>query len=71
MRKTQKDQAKGFLRVLDQVHDEILKYMRKNMLPEIMELLGQCQEGAIQLGSLIEDTEGEGFVTVEILEEYC
>lgn len=71
MRKAQKDQAKGFLRILDQVHDEILKYMRKNMLPEIMELLGQCQEGAIQLGSLIEDTEGEGFVTVEILEEYC
>lgn len=71
MRKAQKDQAKGFLRVLDQVHDEIIKYMRKNSLPEMMELLGQCQEGAIQLGNLIEETEGEGFVTVGLLEEYC
>ena len=35
------------------------------------ELLGQCQQGAIELGNLIEKTEGEGFVTVSYLEKYC
>ncbi len=71
MRKAQKKQAKGFLEVLAQVHDEIIRCMKKNLISEAMELLGQCQEGAIQLGNLIEETEGEDFVTIGMLEEYC
>ena len=71
MRKAQKEQAKGFLEVLAQVHDEIIRCMKKNLISEAMELLGQCQEGAIQLGNLIEETEGEDFVTIGMLEEYC
>lgn len=36
-----------------------------------MDLLSQCQEGAIELGNLIEHDEGEGFVTIPLLESYC
>ncbi|MBP1550072.1 MAG: hypothetical protein J6A05_08715, partial [Oscillospiraceae bacterium] len=34
-------------------------------------LLADCQDTAIQIGNLIEESEGEGFVTVSFLEEYC
>lgn len=36
-----------------------------------MTLLADCQDGVISLGNLIEATEGEGFVTIPLLEEYC
>lgn len=35
------------------------------------ELLGQCQEGTIKLGNIIEEAEGEDFPTIPILENYC
>ena len=34
-------------------------------------VLGDCQNTAIQLGEIIENSEGEGFVTISFLEEYC
>ena len=36
-----------------------------------MDLLAQCQEGAVQLGNLIEKTEGEEAATIPLLESYC
>ena len=36
-----------------------------------MELLEDCQNGGITIGTLIEETEGEGHPTVSLLEEYC
>ena len=71
MRKAQKKQAEDFLQVLGQAHDEIKNSMECGDRSMALELLEQCQQGAIQLGTLIETTEGEGFVTVGILEEYC
>lgn len=71
MRKAQKIQAEEFIRLLGQAHDEVRKAIDKKDLMAAMELLEQCQGGAIQLGTLIEKTEGEGFVTVSLIEEYC
>ena len=34
-------------------------------------LLADCQDGAIEIGNLIEQLEGEGHVTIRLLEEYC
>lgn len=70
MRKAQKEQAKDFVRLLEQVHDEIKNAAGKENAAAL-ELLEQCQEGAIELGNLIEKTEGEGFVTISLLEDYC
>lgn len=71
MRKEQKKQVEEFLAVLTEVHTEIKKQLQKKAFARVQELLQQCQQGAIQLGSLIESMEGEDFVTVRYLEDYC
>lgn len=71
MRKAQKKQAEDFVQLLSQAHVEIKKTIQLGKNIEAMELLKQCQAGSIQLGNLIESTEGEGFVTTHLLEEYC
>lgn len=71
MRKEQKKQVEEFLGVLTEVHTEIKKQLQKHAFSIVQELLQQCQQGAIQLGNLIESLEGEDFVTVRHLEDYC
>lgn len=71
MRKAQKEQAQSFLHLLAQAHEKIKKTMELRDDPSAIDLLEQCQEGAIELGNMIEDSEGEGFVTVHLLEDYC
>lgn len=71
MRKAQKQQALDFVKLLGQAHDAVKKNIEKRETAQAMELLGQCQQGAIELGHLIESTEGEGFSTITVLEDYC
>ncbi len=71
MRKAQKKQAEEFTALLEQAHREIKKYIETDQYAESMELLAQCQEGALQLGELIEKTEGEDCKTIPLLEKYC
>lgn len=71
MRRAQKRQAEDFLKVLLQAHDEIKRTIEKDAIPTALQLLGDCQDGAISLGNLIEQSEGEDFVTVSLLEGYC
>lgn len=70
MRKAQKRQVEDFVESLRQAHVEIKKaILNKNTLA--LELLEQCQDGAIRLGTMIETLEGEEFGTVPLLEDYC
>lgn len=71
MRKAQKKQAKEFAALLGQVHREIKKYVENGSSAIALDLLAQCQEGALQLGELIEKTEGEDCKTISLLERYC
>lgn len=71
MRKQQKRQAEEVIRLLGQVHEGIKKAIETKWYNEAMELLAQCQESAIDLGKMIEETEGEGFETIVLLENYC
>ena len=71
MKKAQKKQAEDFIKELEQVHNEIKQAMENGESAVALELLGQCQQGMIELGELIESTEGEGFITISILENYC
>ncbi len=71
MRKTQKDQAEEVTRLLAHVHGGIKKAIEAGRWEEAMGLLAQCQESAINLGEMIEETEGEGTAAVPYLEEYC
>ena len=71
MRKMQKKQAEEFLNLLGQAHNEIKTAIRTKEKDTALELLEQCQDGAIKLGNMIEKAEGEGFPTIHLLENYC
>lgn len=71
MRIAQKKQIEDFLKLLDQVHEEIRRKLEEKDLAGVMELLGQCQEGALGVGNLIERAEGEKAPAIPLLENYC
>lgn len=74
MRKAQKQKAEDFVKTLSQAHDELKKLMERNSTEAIniaLVILEDCQQGAIELGNMIEKSEGEGFETIRMLEEYC
>lgn len=71
MRKVQKGQILDLLATLAGAHGEILQAMDGGNLVVARQLLEDCQNAAIQIGTMIEESEGEGFVTVGMLEEYC
>ncbi len=71
MKKVQKKKALEFVQTLYQAHEHIRRMMDNNDNAQAMDLLEQCQQGAIKLGDLIEQAEGEGFITIGFLEEYC
>lgn len=71
MRKAQKEQATEFLKSLCQANKEIKRALEHSEQALAMGLLEQCQEGAIALGNVIEQSEGEDFAAVRLLEEYC
>lgn len=71
MRKSQKNQVQGFVELLHEAHEEIKTNLEKKLINQTLELLVQCQEGAVQLGEFIEKIEGTGFPTVSLLERYC
>ena len=70
MKKAQKKQANDFVNLLDKAHEEIRKAIAKKNYSMAAKILEQCQTGAFELGTMIERTEGEGFVTVPLLEQY-
>lgn len=71
MRRYQKKIAKEYIQLLEQAHSAVRKSMEARDEGAVLDLLGQCQEAAIQLGTMIEEEEGEGFATVKLLEDYC
>lgn len=71
MRKAQKKQAEEFVGLLRDAHYEIKKTLEKQNVPAALQLLEQCQEGAIELGNMIEKEEGEDCATIRLLEDYC
>ena len=66
-----KRQAAEFSDLLGQVHIEIRRMFMEEKYDVVLQMLEQCQNTAIQIGTFIEDQEGKGFVTVRYFEEYC
>jgi len=71
MRKAQRQQVEALIRQMEEAHEQVKLYMEQGSIPPAMELLEDCQTGGVTLGTLIENTEGEGHPTVLLLEEYC
>ncbi len=71
MRRKLKRQAEELAAQISQAHEQIRKYIEQKKISQAMELMEDCQSGAISLGTLIEKTEGGDHPTVKLLEEYC
>lgn len=71
MRKAQKRLIEETIRRMQEAHDEIKRCIEKGSAAQVQEILTDCQNAAIAIGTLIEDTEGEGYPAVTVLEEYC
>ena len=71
MRKCLKSQCLNTIGVLGEAHEEITKCIERKQLDTVIDLLGQCQQGAIKVGETIDASEGEGTDEVHLLEEYC
>lgn len=71
MRKAQKQSLLEMISTLYEAHDVIKKYIKKNEIENAQVMLADCQNAAVQLGSMIEGFEGEKCLPVQRLEEYC
>lgn len=71
MRKAQKRQIEEAIRQMEEAQDEIKRCIEKGITAQAQELLADCQNAAVAIGTLIETAEGEGHPTVTVLEEYC
>lgn len=52
-------------------NERIIDDTVQNSSNEMLDILGECQNGAISLGDAIEQLSGEGTYTVQLLERYC
>lgn len=71
MRKAQKAQLLEILQTLREAHKTIKKYIGKCEIKAACMLLGECQRSAIEIGEVIEASEGEECPAVRALEDYC
>lgn len=76
MRQRQLSLLKEMANILKQAHESIRKVIAMKIIDEeylnaANKLLTECQTNAINMGNLIEEYEGEGFITVKYLEDYC
>lgn len=71
MRKFVKDSILEIFQTMYEAHAGIKKLIDKKDFENVQVLLEDCQNTAVQVGTSIEASEGEGFVTVGYLEEYC
>lgn len=63
--------TKAFLPLFQEAHESLIGLLLAGDFQSAVELMGDCQNVAIELGTLIEQECGEGHDTVRILEAYC
>ena len=71
MRKAQKKQIEELITLMAEAQEEIKNAIRKKNISLALDLLEQCQQAAIQVGTSIDALEGEGHPAVTLLEQYC
>ena len=71
MRKPHLEQVANYIKLLEKLLEAIDIELASGDIEKTSKHLELSQQKAIELGSFIERLEGEGFVTVSYLEEYC
>lgn len=64
-------QAEEIIVLLKQAHDVLIKAIEDKDIPAAAELLERCQNSAIRIGTLLEESEGAECAAVRLLETYC
>lgn len=71
MRKIVKQNLLELFKTIYEAHGIIKDFIDKKEYESAQNLLADCQDIAIEIGENIEASEGEGFVTLSYIEEYC
>lgn len=71
MRKAMKNNLMEIFKTLYEAHACIRVFLENEEYDNAQTLLADCQQAAIQIGTSIDESEGDGHVTVPFLEEYC
>lgn len=61
----------SIINTMREAHNIILEFVNSDKFDQIMPILEQCQNCAVQIGTIIERTVGTGMRAVSILEDYC
>ena len=64
-------QVENFVDVMKRAHGLIMKNVYEGHYDGLEKIFISCQNGAIRIGTMLEDYYGEGFATVKYLEQYC
>lgn len=63
--------TRPFVTLFQEAHESLIQLLNQGELDNVVALMGECQEVAVQLGSMIEEERGEGSAVVVVLEQYC
>ena len=64
------EQLRDYCALLQKIH-VLFRDQEAVLQSDPFELLEQCQDGLIKIGTQIEAQEGEGFITIGFIEDYC
>lgn len=71
MRKAQKQGILEIINTLYEAHKFVKKYIDEKEIANAQAMMAECQNTAIDLGNIIERSEGEDFSTIKVIGNYC
>lgn len=71
MRQHEKDRILEIFKTLSEAHAVIKDYIVKDDFANAHGLLADCQQTAVGIGGIIEDSEGVDCASIRLLEDYC
>lgn len=71
LKESLRKRVQDFIPLFCEAHEEIQQHSTNQEYDVVLQVLADCQDAAIQIGSMIEQEEGEGHSTVKLLEQYC
>lgn len=71
MRKNLKKNLLEIIKTIYEAHKELEKLQKKDDLKSFANLLGDCQDAALNVGNSIIKSETEDCITVAYVEQYC
>jgi len=71
MRIKTKNKLLDIINTIFDAHDEIIDLIKNQDIELASKLIGECQDIIINVGEVIQGIEGDNFITLNFIEEYC